>query len=99
MGTTNRELEEQTWELLLEVMSQGERHQLNSEILTPYYTKLLIMFDTHDKQLHQALLSGLPGKETIYGSDVRDHESEGWNKCLDRTEQLINKVFNKEEKW
>lgn len=41
------ELSEQTWELLLEVMSQGERHQLNSTILTPYHTQLLTILAKH----------------------------------------------------
>lgn len=35
------ELQQKTWELLLKVMSEGERHKLNSDILTPYHTQLL----------------------------------------------------------
>ncbi len=35
------ELQQETWELLLKVMSEGERHKLNSDILTAYHTKLL----------------------------------------------------------
>lgn len=42
----DRQLQELTWELLLEVMSQGERHGLNSDILTPYHTQLLNIMHT-----------------------------------------------------
>ena len=41
------ELQQETWELLLEVMSHGERHSLNSDILTPYHTKLLGLITAH----------------------------------------------------
>lgn len=44
------ELQESTWELLLRVMSEGEKHQLNSDILTPYHTQLLQLIAHHTKE-------------------------------------------------
>lgn len=52
---------------------------------------------------HQALLSGLPERNDM--KHAKDAHSDagaghviGFNYCLDQVEELINKVFNKEEK-
>lgn len=39
----DEKLQEESWELLLEVVSLGERHGVDSDKLTPYHTKLLTL--------------------------------------------------------
>lgn len=45
MSKPTKELQESTWELLLEVMSRGEKRGLSSNELTIYHTRLLQLFD------------------------------------------------------
>ena len=62
LDNDKEELQEKTWELLLEVMSQGERHQLNSDILTPYHTQLLSLILESQEHHTQSKLKAFAGE-------------------------------------
>lgn len=51
------ELQQQTWELLLQVASDGERHGLNSDLIMPYHTELLRLIQSCTQEGRQSELN------------------------------------------
>jgi hypothetical protein len=72
------ELQEKTWELLLEVASEAERFGLNSDKITPHHTRLLLLI----KQDREA--SEQRGVTWAIGIIDRQHNIEGRTTEADR---------------
>lgn len=51
----NDELQEKTWELLLELASEAERFGLDSGKITPHHTRLLQLIK-HDRKINGAVI-------------------------------------------
>lgn len=47
----DEELQEKTWDLLLEVASEAERFGLSSDKVTPHHTRLLQLIKSRDQQI------------------------------------------------
>lgn len=97
MTTTNRESLDNLLTLSFAHLMIGKEYP-NAGQLVDAAMKVLA---THDKQLHQALLSGLPERNSMKHA-VNAHSDAGagyvigFNYCLEQVTQLINQVFNKE---
>ena len=100
--TTNRELKRK-----LKDITSGMYYSLKDNETTfnnaedRVVEEVMALIAAHNKQLHQALLSGLPERNDMKHavnahSDAGAGHVIGFNYCLDQVTKLIDKVFNKE---